>query len=312
MARKVFSKQHPEAAKEVSLRRAVRQRIWYVIEECDPHYDANYFSNWTLCWDALPDRLKKEHGWQELRAHKPQSDYEVLPNAKEFILRGVPRFVLDACELFYDLLLEDKEQTFNSSADPIKYQSKLNIVFEDANLPWRMLEGRILQVDSKWLEEEIHAKAAELLSVRGFEGALAEFQQARSDLSSDDYKGAIHAANLALESTIKSILKIGQEKPGKLFRELIESGLVPKYHEGFIKAFEEHILRAVAMARNFEKGVGHGQGADINEPPKSLAELAVNLSGVLILYLIKRYLEMHPIQTESEPQGESGDEDFPF
>lgn len=312
MARKVFSKQHPETAKEVSLSRVVRQRIWYVIEECDPHYDPNYNSNWTLCWDALPDRLKKEHGWHELRAYKSQSDYEVLPNAKEFILRGVPRFVLDACELFYDLLSEDKEQTFNSSADPIKYQSKLNIVFEDANLPWRMLEGRILQVDSKWLEEEIHAKAAELLSVRGFEGALAEFQQARSDLSSDDYKGAIHAANLALESTIKSILNIEQEKPGKLFRKLIDSGLIPEYHEGFLKAFEEHILRAVAMVRNFERGVGHGQGADVNEPPKSLAELAVNLSGVLILYFIKRHLEMHPLQTESEPQAESVDEDFPF
>jgi hypothetical protein len=312
MALKVFSKRHPKAAREVSLGQAVRQRIWYVIEECDPHYDPNRSSDWTLCWDELPDRLKKEHGWQELRAYKSQSEYEVLPHAKEFILRGVPRFVLDACELFYDLLLEDKERGFLSSGDPIKYQSKLNVVFEDANLPWRMLEGRILRVDSKWLEKEIHAKAAELLSVRGFEGALGEFQQARSDVSSGDYKGAIHAANLALESTIKGILNIGQEKPGKLYRKLIDSGLVPDYHEGFLKAFEEHVLRSVAMARNFEKGVGHGQGAEVNEPPKSFAELAVNLSGVLILYLLKRHLEMHPIPAEPEPQAEVTDDDIPF
>jgi hypothetical protein len=307
MSLKVFSKRHPKAGRDVSLSQAVRNRIWYLIEEFDPYYDPNsYYNESALAWNALPECLKKEHGWQELRAYKSKLEYEVLPNAKEFILRGVPRFVLDACELFYDLLLE------HQGPDPSKYQSELNVVFEDANLPWRMLEGRILRVDSKWLEEEIHAKTVELLKVRGFEGALAEFQQARSDLSIGDHKGAIHAANLALESSVKGILNLGQEKPGKLYRKLIDSGLVPEYYEGFLKAFEEHILRSVATARNFEKGVGHGQGTDVNEPPKSLAELAVNLSGVLILYLLKRHLEINPIQAEPEPQAEVVDDDIPF
>jgi len=307
MVEKVFSKRHPEAGRDAVLSKPVRQRIWYVIEECDP----SDVSNWTLCWDALPDRLKKEHGWQELRAYKSQTEWETLKSIDEFILQGVPRFVMDATELFYDLLSEHKDSNYKYRADPSKYQSKLNVVFEDANLPWRMLEGRIIRVDSKWLEAEIHSKAVELLSVRGFEGALAEFQQARSDLSSGDYKGAIYGANLALESTIKAILGIGQEKPGTLIRKLVESKLIPDYHEGFLRAFEEHILRSVPMARNLEKGVGHGQGADVNEPPKSLAELAVNLSGVLIFYLLKQYLELHPAQTEPEKEIEL-DDDIPF
>lgn len=314
MPLKVFSKRHPEAARIARLSPSVRQRIWYIVEECDPHYSPNGFNNWTLCFGELSDRLKKEHGWQELRAYKSQTDYESLHDAKDFILRGIPRFVLDACELFYDLLFEDTQQAYTSSASPITYQNKLNVVFEDANLPWRMLEGRILRVDSKWLEEEIHAKAAELFAIRGFEGAMAEFQQARSDLSSGDYKGAINAANLALESTIKSILNVGQAKPGLLFHKLIDSGIVPDYHEGFLKGFEEHILRSVAKARNFEKGVGHGQGTNVHEPPKSLAELAVNLSGVLVLYLLKRQLEIHPINAEPEQSVgvDNDDDDIPF
>jgi len=312
MALKVFSKRHPEAAKEVSLSQPVRRRIWYVIEECDPHYDPDSFNNWTLAWDKLPDRLKKEHGWEELRAYQSRSEWEILTNAKEFILRGVPRFVLDATELFYDLLVEDKARGYHTSADPSQYQGKLNVVFEDANLPWRMLEGRIIRVDSKWLEAEIHSKVAELLSVRGFEGALAEFQHARSDLSSGDYKGAMHAANLAVESTMKAVLEVDNERPGHLVKKIIESGLIPDYHEGFLEAFEEHILRAVPVARNFEKGVGHGQGADINEPPKSLAELAVNLSGVIILYLLKRHLEIHPVEEEPKAEPETEDGDIPF
>ena len=310
MQLKVFSKRHKEAGREVALTQQVRQRIWFVFEDCDPYYEQNGFNNWTLCYDAISDRLKKEHGWQELRAYKSQHDWEILQNTKEFILKGVPRFILDATELFFDLI---SDVSMSGRTSPSEYQKKINVIFEDANMPWRLLEGRIIKVDSKWLETEILAKAAELLSIRGFDGALAEFQQARSDLLNGDCKGTMHSANLALESTIKAILGIQQEKPGALIRKLIDSGLVPEYHEGFLKAFEEHILRSVPMARNLEKGVGHGQGTDVSEPPKSLAELAINLSGVLILYLLKRHMESHPIQEKAkETESEINDDEVPF
>lgn len=310
MALRIFSKRHPESAKDVFLKPAVRQRIWYLFSDSDPYSDAAY-GQWDLCYEGLGQRLLREHGWQELRVYRSRDEWEKA-NPKEFVLGGVPRFVLDATEIFYDLLTDERVRRPRSSANPSEYQEKLNIVFEESNLPWRMLEGRIIRIDSKWLEAEIHARAAELLSVRGFEGALAEFQQARSDLSTGDYKSAMHAANLAMESTIKALLGVAQEKPGALLRKLIDSGIVPNYHEGFLRAFEEHILRSVAIARNVERGVGHGQGAEISEPAKSLAELAVNLSGVLILYLLKRSLEMNPVSTS--PEGESGsrDDEVPF
>lgn len=292
MALKVFSKRCPEAGQEVRLSPAVRQRIWYLIEESDPFYDPNSSNNdWTLCWDFLADRLKKEHGWDNFRSYTSQSEFKVLHNTREFFLGGIPRFVLDAVELFYDILSEYEPR---GKTEPGKFSKKINIIFEDGNLPWRLLEGRIIKVDSMWLEAEIHTKAAEFLSISGFNGALAEFQEARSDLTSGDNKDAIYKANLALESTIKSLLGVQEEKPGALFQKLVQSGLIPEYHQGFLKSFEEHILRSVSTARNFEKGVGHGQGTNVNEPPKSLAELAVNLSGVLILFLLKQHLESHP------------------
>lgn len=306
---KVFSKRHPEEASEVHLKLPIRQRIWYLFEEADPYFNPSE-SGWDLCGDALADQLKKEHGWQELRSYKSKDEFESV-STMHFILGGVPRFVLDAMELFHDLLKDETTRNNRASANPGLFQSKLNTIFEDADLPWRMLDGRIIKVDSKWLETEIHGKAAELLSTKGFEGALAEFKEARADLSSQDYKGAINSANLALESTIKSILGIEHEKPGALFRKLIESGLVPDYHHGFLKAFEEHVLRAVPAARNFEKGVGHGQGASINVPAKSLAEFAVNLSGVMILFLVKRHLEKQPAGAKEEPSSDLTD-DIPF
>jgi hypothetical protein len=134
MTIKVFSKRHPEAGKMVILSQSVRQRIWYAMKDCDPFYNPNGFNNdWTLCWDALPDRLKKEHGWQEFRAYKSQTEWESLDGIGSFILRGIPRFVLDCTELFYDLLVEEKNQGHIS--DITIYPSKLNVIFEDANLP---------------------------------------------------------------------------------------------------------------------------------------------------------------------------------
>lgn len=307
---KVFSKRHPEAAKKVILSQAVRQRIWYVLRDYDPYYSDNDFNDYTLSGNALPDHLMREHGWQQLRAYQSRDEWEEV-TIDGFVLRGVARFVLDALELFHDQLLEYNHGRYRrSQVDVAKYQANLNAIFEEANLPWRMLEGRIIQVDSKWLEEEVLSKAAELLSVSRFEGALAEFLQARSDLSSGDFKGAINNSNLALESTMKVIVGVQEEKPGALLRKLIETRIVPDYHDGFLKAFEEHILRSVPTVRNFEKGVGHGQGKEVNEPPESLAELAVNLTGVLILYLLKRYSDLNP--DPREEVGEPAENDIPF
>lgn len=70
----------------------------------------------------------------------------------------------------------------------------------------------------------------------------------------------------------------------------MDSGLIPEYYAGFIKAFEENILMSVYKMRCEELGAGHGQGKKVNEIPKELAELAVHLSGVLIHFLIKRHL----------------------
>ena len=247
-----------------------------------------------------------------MKAFDEKGNYSTVDGVENFFIRGSPKFILDAVELFYDLLQEHWNSRHESVAHPNNYQQSINIIFEEGNLCWRMTDGRIIQADSKWIEDEVITKAHELLRISGFEGALYEFQEARSELSAGECKSAMHNANLAFESTIKSILGIDNAKPGELIRKLVDSGLIPEYHQNFLKVFEEHILRSVAVARNFEKGVGHGQGTTVNEPPKSLAELAVNLSGVLILYLLKRHLEKNPITVAPEPESSSNEDDLPF
>jgi len=60
--------------------------------------------------------------------------------------------------------------------------------------------------------------------------------------------------------------------------------------------------------RNEELGAAHGQGASRNVIPPALAELAVHLSGVINIFLIKRYLEKLA-EEGTEDNGEDGSEE---
>jgi len=283
----------------------VRRRLWAAINNYNCSYDETTdtgFNYSTSILNKLPEKIKAEHGLQTLAAFPEDSSGTSRPtdNLEEFILRGnYPPYLFDSIELFYDQLKKmDPQNEYN-------FQQEFNKIMEETELPWRMADGKIFPVDSSYIEEVILKNTYKLIKEAKFEGALSEFEKARVDLVNEDFLGAIQNANLALESTIKGILGIKKAKPGQLFRSLIDSGLVPNYYEGFLQAFEKHILRSPAIIRNEELGAGHGQGATTNPVPKELAELAVNLSAVLINFLIKKYLAKTPqVEPEPEPSGE--------
>lgn len=284
-----FSKRCKQALKDkkikVSIPFPMRTRIWLLLGNHNETFWGTTdtgFNYQTSILEGLPSKIKAELGYDLLAF--PEEGGEAKPsNLESFILRGnYPPYLFDTLELFCESLRDENKNLF---------QRLLNEIMDEGNLPWRIADGKIFPVDSVYIEEEIIRKAYTLLHEVKFQGALQEFEKARADIANNDYEGAIQNANLAVESTIKGILKIERAKPGELFRKLIDSGIVPQYYSGFLKAFEENILRCVAIIRNEELGVGHGQGAKINRIPPALAEIAVNLSGVLIKFLIERHLE---------------------
>lgn len=269
----------------VSIPNPVRERIWCAIMECEERWG---FDGCESTTDYLPNKIKAELGNKGLLTYTKES----RGNKREFeqagvygiVMRGYyPPYLFDALEIFYDDI---------SLENACRFQRRFNEIMEESELPWRMAEGKIFPVDSSYIEEEIIRKSYQLLHQASFTGALQEFEKARTDLTSGDYEGAIQNSNLAVESTLKGILHIDSARPGELFRRVIERGLIPEYYAGFLKCFEENILRCVAIMRNEEPGAGHGQGPEINVIPPSLAELAVNLAGVIIVFLIKRHLEV--------------------
>lgn len=271
---------------KVSIPLSARIRIMHLLKEFNEFYYETNHTGWnyeTSDLEKLENTLKSEIGCEKLLAFPEKGEGQAQPsNFEDFVLRGnYPPYLFDSLELFYAMHNVDKA---------ISFQKGLNSILEENNLPWRMTEGKIFPMDSAYIEEQVLRRAQYLLNEVKFHGALEEFEKARIDLTNGDCKDAIDNANMAVESTIKGILKIDKAKPGELFRKLIDSGFIPDYFSGFLKCFEKDILRCTAVIRNEELGVGHGQGVKINKISPALAELAVHLAGVLIVFLIKECL----------------------
>jgi hypothetical protein len=273
----------------------------------EPKYRTNYagFNYETSILQELPGLIKAELGCEGLMAWPEEEGSPARPSDLEsFVKRTyIPAQLFDALEIFYQQLSDSFKDSF---------QYRLNQIFDENGLKWRMANGKIFPVDSQYVEEEITQRAYQLISEIKFHGALYEFEKARVALTNKDWEGAIKKANHSVESTIKGILGIRRAKPGELFKMLMESGLVPEYYEGFLKVFEENILRCVTIIRNEELGAAHGQGIERNVIPPSLAELAVHLAAVINIFLIKRYLEYQGLDNKGmhEIDGDEGESVF--
>lgn len=302
----IFSKRHKNALKngdiQLSLDSSVKQRILYAIDKNDVqtcHSDiSGYFRDSTLMYD-VGQELCEEYGWTSLKSFLPKKTEMQQVDITNFIKYGAPQYIYDIIELFSKGLGDGGDS----------YQRQINSIFEDMRLPWRLCDDIIFWIDSEYFAEILSCTST-LLSNCGFDGALQEFQVCRSHYESGDFKGTIHHANQSLESTMKSVLGLEKEKPGKLIRMIIDSGIVPSYYDEFLSNFEQ-VLRSVNVARNEE--AGHGQGAKIKDVPPALAELVVNICGSLIIYLLRHHMEKEPVK-ESKTEGieEISDDDIPF
>ena len=300
---------------EVHLSKNVRIRILKLLEQFDEDYQDSSptgFSYDTSILNELPEILKAEHGIEKLYAYPEEGNGKAKPgNLNDFILRGnFPPYLFDILEIFFSQISNNEER--------YQYQSNFNNIMEENNLPWRMADGKIFPIDSKYIEEEIIQRTYNLINQVKFQGTLKEFEQARIEFTNRNYEGAIRNANLSFESVIKEILGIEKAKPGELFRKLIDSGYIPEYYKGFLRDFEKNILRCVSIMRNDEKGVGHGVGFSKNIIPSELAELSINLTASLINYLIKCFInkgklvEVHEKNHKEKMEETISEEDIPF
>ncbi|MDE6797279.1 MAG: hypothetical protein K2J36_04630 [Ruminococcus sp.] len=191
--------------------------------------------------------------------------------------------IFDVVELLY-IELSDSEKE--------KYIKELNAFFDDSDLPWRMLDGKMIKIDAQQFECDLRAKA--LAAMNELKDAEPKFQSAYTELTTaieafekDDYQSAINNAGKSYESVLKVILGVDNGNANELTQKYKDTLLcVPATmsHGGF----ESQVMKALPFIRN-TSGADHGAGAKEVVISKPMAKLSINLAAALNTYLIEEY-----------------------
>jgi HEPN domain-containing protein len=199
-------------------------------------------------------------------------------NLEGLVLGGWPGQVLDTLALFLREVDDDRRSYF---------QREVNRIFLEEGVPWRLADGEFFRVDSEFLAIEVQ-RTEELLHAQGFNGVLAELREARNDLSSGYYRGAIRSACNAFESAMKSVLGADTGTASELIRRMTEEGYFDDLPEDVRAGFGEQVLMALPFLGN--RLGRHGQGREVVDVPREYAELAVGLAGQFINFCINKAL----------------------
>ncbi len=173
---------------------------------------------------------------------------------------------------------------------------ELNIRFQENGLGYEFVNGQIIRIDSKHLHQEAIKPAIHLLHQHGFEGANDEFLTAHEHYRSQHYKEAMNACVKAFESTMKAICdKRGWEYDAerdtawKLVEIMFEKKLLEGFMQNKINQLKS-LLQTTPTPRN--KKSGHGQGAEIDQVPEYFAQYMLNVTGSVIVLIVKAHEAM--------------------
>lgn len=194
-------------------------------------------------------------------------------------------FIFSVAELEYDNL---------SDGEKSEYSSALNAFFEEYDLPWKMLNGKMIKIDAQQFECDVKAKAlAQMQELKDaepkFQSAYTELTTAVEALEKGDYQSAINNAGKSYESVLKVILGVDTGNANQLTQAYRDTLLkVPATMQP--GGFESQVMKSLPFIRN-NSGSDHGAGAKEVVISKPMAKLAVNLAAALDTYLIEEYAE---------------------
>lgn len=301
----LFSKRHAKAIREktfpLKFSYPIRVSILRILEQHS--FWAGYDNSENFTFEAIEELLKTFYGKEYLESFD-DNDKRVPSTVSGTLLKGYPSEVADIIEAYFVCC---------EANDGPKCEKELNDILSMNGSPWRFVNGDAILVDSEYIHEEIQARTVYLLKQGSAFGALQEFQDAIQDLLAGSTKDSIVKAHKSVESVMKCALDTQEHKTfGHLLSSLIKSGVIPEYYEEFLKHFEKLALGAV-KERNLPAR-GHGQGSEVVDVPRSLAEFAVNLAATVNRFIIERWLETKKIPEEVNDDyiPEISDDDIPL
>jgi HEPN domain-containing protein len=297
----LFSKRYRDALQSKKLpfpsfSRTLRKRLAMNCREFTEEFGGY---DYTDSEDLAMSAVKMAYGKDVLRVQDddPRKGDRDATGFEDFMVFAYPHHVLDALEAFYCQVTDSK----------VAFQKATNAILEEEGSPWRMADGRMYLVDSRFVDA-LKSLTADEMKREGWLGAQEEFTDARSHLQAGEADDAIHKANRAFESALQSLLNQKGGTAGDLLKDLKKTDLLAGIPEEVRKVVVSKVLEALPVLRN--NLAGHGQGEEHIEVPRAYGELAINLAATYIKFLLDLKRELPSLSEVTAPQ--DMEDDIPF
>jgi len=262
-----------------------RQKVFFVISENAYHLKNERSRIPSL--KKVEDLSKLRHNICKHKGIQDVSKFEDNRTAINKWIRGCSKEdFLRTVEIFIEIRCEDSSAGYQKRLD--NTINEINEIFKIDKIGYEIVSRRFIQKDSEFIQEQVTKKAITLLYTNDFKGPLEEFQKALDHYIRKEYKSTIQEANNSFESTMKSVLtksniSFDQSGSAELLLDLLCKNEI-------IYTYTKAMFQGLPKLRN--KHSAHGQGIDPKEVNQSYAELALNLAGSFIVFLINRYHEL--------------------
>lgn len=194
--------------------------------------------------------------------------------------------LFDLVELQYKELSDDAENGKDG------FRGEVNKVFREHDIPWLLVDGRLVKIDPRQFEQDLKLKAlGEMKELNDagplYQGAYDELRKAIDFLGRGDYAEAVINAEKSYESVLKVICgpESETEAANSLIKRLLEADNLSLPESLKPEAFQGSVLMSLPVIRN--KAAAHGSGMTGCEISGPMANLAVNLACALDTYLIQ-------------------------
>lgn len=250
-------------------------------------FQPNRYDSYTVDTDALDLAISELNGHVDYRV--VDLDMTCMGSGLDEVhaLANVytPR-LFDLVELQYKELSDDAEDGKGG------FRGEINKVFREHNIPWLLVDGRLVKIDPKQFEQDLKLKTLNRMEALKdanplYQGAYDELRKAIDFLGRGDYAEAVINAEKSYESVLKVILGSGfeTEAANGLTMRLLDTGKLALPEGLKPEAFQSNILMSLPIIRN--KAAAHGSGTTGREISAPMANLAVNLACALDTYLIQ-------------------------
>lgn len=184
-----------------------------------------------------------------------------------------------------------------------KIDQAINDVFRKNAIGYELIENQIIHKGNELVHKEVVRPSLNFLSNPSYSGANEEMLQAFFEFRNNNFKGAIHNASKAFESTLKIIIEknnwqlinpnprqpvpsLNKATAHVLIATIANHSQVESFHSNALRNLKD-TLQTLASLRNSH--TGHGQGSVVTETYIRHCEFALHTAAANILYLIKTY-----------------------